>query len=247
MTSKLFSTFVLLIIGLALFNVSCKKDENNPANPSGTNPSPYGSGTVTLSSSAGSFNISGTGVWPIQSGPSVLAMFDTTGAGAFGIGGGLIIAGYQQVSGPNYNAFAIAAVMPPAGVVAGTYSFPNEFGFGAFFNTDTSLFETDSAQYVTVSGSLTISSSSSSSATGTISVMAQKGSGPVIPITGTFTVSYVIGVFPDSLSQLERHPLTSGLLSVNSTKSTVVKSQQIVHMIYDSGERRNPEQYRRRQ
>jgi len=185
------AAFVLLIIGLTLFNLGCKKD-SGPTTPSGNTSSGYGSGTITTTSTVGSLSITGTGVWPLQAGPSVLAVVDTTGAMGAGV---LLVLGYQQVSGPNYNAVAFGALMPTTGAVAGTYSYPDEFGFGAAYNADTSY--TDSLEYTAVSGNLVVDSATGSNASGTYSVMARQGLGQPIQFTGTFNVTYVVGGFPE--------------------------------------------------
>jgi len=219
MTFKIFSSFVIFIISLTLINLGCKKDEDNPASPPGSTTTSYGSGTVTTTSSAGSFSITGTGVFPLQANPSVLAVYDTTGAGAMGVGGALQVFGYQQVSGPNFNVLVLFVIMPTAGVVAGTYSYPNSFGFGAAYNADTTLFETDTASYAPVSGSLVVNPVTGSNASGTYSVMARKGTGPLIQFTGTFNVAYVHGVFPDTFSQMDRPSSTSYPFFMEPAKS----------------------------
>lgn len=147
----------------------------------------FGWGTVTTTSSAGNLNISGTGVWPPQAGPSVIAMYDTT-VHVF------MVYGYVRVTGPNYNILAVGGIMP-AGVVPGTYNHP-QISFGAVYDADT-LGQTDSLAYQSVSGSVTVSSIDGRGVVGTYSVMARKGSAQAIPFTGTFDVVYAVGVLPD--------------------------------------------------
>lgn len=158
----------------------------------GTPSGDWGSGTVTTTSSAGNLSFTGTGVWPPQAGPSVCAVHDTS----YHVMGVFFVFGYQRVSGPNYNIVELAAVIPPGGVVPGTYTY-SQIGVGVAYNTDTTGW-VDSLAYQAVSGSIVISSVSGSNASGTYSVMARKGSGLPIQFTGTFNVRYVVGVIPQT-------------------------------------------------
>lgn len=181
------AVFVSLLIGVAFVNAGCNKDSSPTiSEPAGQ----YGSGTITATSSAGSLSITGTGAWPIQAGSSVLAVYDTSvGSGVF------FVYGYQQVSGPNYNVIVLVAFMPTK-VDTGTHSPPWQSQVGVAYNVDTSL-HADSLAYAAVSGTIIVSSVSGSNVMGTYSVMARKGTGQAIPFTGTFNVTYVVGVMPE--------------------------------------------------
>ena len=187
MNSKQISVLVtstVLIIGFALFDLGCKKDES-PTNAVANN-APYGSGTITATSTAGPLSITGTGVWPLGTGPSVLAMYDTT-IHAF------IVYGYQQVSGPRYNVIALLVFMSEP--QTGTYPHPGVL-VAVAYNADSSM-QGDTLAYGSESGSIVVSSVSGSNASGTYSVMARKGTGQPIQFTGTFNVTYVVGVMPE--------------------------------------------------
>jgi hypothetical protein len=190
MNIKSLSVVVVLmsfILSVAVLDLGCKKDDS-PTTPSGPGVS-YGSGTITATSSAGPLSITGTGAWPIQAGPSVLAVYDTSlGSGIF------FVYGYQRTSGSHYNIVALGAMMPTR-VDTGTYNHPQAF-FAAGYNVDTT-FHADSLVYQTVSGSITVTSVNGSSALGMYSVMARKGTAPPIQFTGTFNVTYAVGVMPD--------------------------------------------------
>lgn len=179
---------VLLIFGLMLLTPGCK-DDDSTTTPTGPGPQ-YGSGTITAASSAGSLSITGTGAWPVQAGPSVLAVYDTSlGSGVF------FVYAYQRVSGSNYNIIALVAFMPSK-VDTGTHHPPFQSLVAVAYNADTSL-HSDTLAYAAVSGSIIVSSVSGSNVMGTYSVMARKGTGQAIPFTGTFNVTYVVGVMPD--------------------------------------------------
>ena len=181
-----------LLVGVTLFYVGCK-DDDSPTTPSGPTTS-YGSGTITATSSAGSLSFTGTGAWPIQAGPSVLAVYDTSvGSGVF------IVYGYQRVSGPNYNVIALVVFMPTK-VDTGTHYPPSQSLVAVAYNVDTSS-HSDSLAYAAVSGSITVSSVSGSNVMGTYSVMARKGTGLAIQFTGTFNVMYVVGTMPEDRSR----------------------------------------------
>ncbi len=179
-------TAKLMLCGLCvmLLGPGCKKDDS-PTTPQGPTVS-YGSGTVTATSSAGALSITGAGVWPVGPGPSVIAMYDTTVHAFF-------VYGYQQVSGSHYNVVAVVAFMPEPDT--GTYRHPNMV-VAVAYNADTTL-HGDTLAYGSQSGSITMNSVSGSSASGTYSVMARKGTGPAIQFTGTFNVTYVVGVMPE--------------------------------------------------
>lgn len=173
---------VSLIIGVTLLNPGCKKDDSGPTTPSGPT-APYGSGTITTTSSAGSLSFTGTGVYPMQAGPSVAAMYDTSVHVLF-------LVAYKQVSGPNYNYMQFNAHIP-AGVDTGTYIHPATFcDFHVMYNADTLNAEVEA--YHRVSGTFTISSVSGANVSGTYSFQARKGTGPAIQFTGTFNVMYVL-------------------------------------------------------
>jgi hypothetical protein len=104
------------------------------------------------------------------------------------------VVGYQRVSGSNYNAVELAAIVPPGGLVAGTYTY-GQIAVAVGYNIDTTGW-IDSLAYQAVSGSIVIGSVSGSNASGTYSVMAKKGSGAPIQFTGTFNVWYVVRTIP---------------------------------------------------
>lgn len=157
----------------------------------GTPGGDWGSGTVTTTSSAGNLSFTGTGMMPPQAGPSVCAVYDTS----FHVMGVFYVLGYQRVSGPNYNMVELGAIIPPGGVVAGTYTY-SQIAVGVAYNVDTTGW-VDSLAYQAVSGSIVISSVSGSNASGTYSVLARKGSGQPIQFTGTFNVRYVVRVMSE--------------------------------------------------
>ncbi len=158
----------------------------------GTPGGDWGSGTVTTTSSAGNLSFTGAGVWPPQAGPSVCAVYDTS----YHVMGVFWVMGYQRVSGPNYNMVELAAIVPPGGLVAGTYTY-SQISMGVAYNVDTTGW-VDSLAYQAVSGSIVIGSVSGSNASGSYSVMARKGSGLPIQFTGAFNVRYVVGVIPQT-------------------------------------------------
>jgi hypothetical protein len=91
----------------------------------GTN---FGSGTVTATSSAGNLSITGSGAWPVQAGPSVIAMYDTS----YHL---FLVYGYRLVGGRNYDIVAVAAFIP-SHVSVGTYAHP-QITVGVAYNVDT--------------------------------------------------------------------------------------------------------------
>jgi hypothetical protein len=155
----------------------------------GSSSTNYGSGTVTTTSSAGSLSISGTGVWPIQAGPSVIAMYDTS----FFMHP-FFVEGYQRVSGSNYNVVEVLAFMQTR-VDTGTYhldTLHTQGFFVAAYNMDTTS-HSDTVFYQSVSGSIRVSSVSGFNVAGTYSVMARKGTHQPIQFTGMFNVTYAVG------------------------------------------------------
>jgi len=158
----------------------------------GSSSSNYGSGTVTASSLAGNLSISGTGVWPVQAGPSVVAVYDTSSIEHY-----LLVEGYQRVSGSYYNMVALVTFMQSR-VDTGTYlvdtQSPQGF-FAAAYNADTTS-QADSVLYQSVSGSIRVSSVSGFNVAGTYAVTARKGSGQLIQFTGMFNVTYAVGHLP---------------------------------------------------
>ena len=214
MNIKTFATlgvFASLVVGISLLDSGCKKDEN-PTSPA-ANTAPYGSGTITTSSTVGPLSITGTGVWPFGTGPSVIAMYDTT-VHAF------IVYGYQQVSGPRYNIIALVAFMPEPDT--GTYPHPGVL-VAVAYNADTSM-SGDTLAYASESGSIVVSSVSGSNASGTYSVMARKGTGQPIQFTGTFNVTYMVGVMPeDSRSKSGRSLQLAGAFNITNKAGSIVR------------------------
>lgn len=189
--NSLFSTIgwvVLAGIALMLLASGCKKDDSSPTTTPPVNKVSYGSGTVTAASTAGSLTFTGTGVYPFQAGPSVLAVYDTSI-----LSGMFFVYGYQQVSGSHYNVAALGW-LTPGRVDTGTFTHPTIF-VAAAYNADTTL-QADSLVYQSVSGTITVISVNGSNAWGTYSVMARKGSAQPIQFTGTFNVTYVVGTMP---------------------------------------------------
>lgn len=146
----------------------------------------FGSGTVTVNSSVGNRSYTGTGVFPIGAGPSVIAVYDT-------ISHGLFMLGYRQISGSHYD-YALLSIFMPQGVTAGTYG-GDTVGFEAGYNIDTT--HTDSLSYSGVSGTITVSTVSGNTASGSYAGQAtQLSSGSTANFNGTFNVTYVRGIEP---------------------------------------------------
>jgi hypothetical protein len=146
----------------------------------------FGSGTVTVNSTVGNRSYTGTGVFPIGAGPSVIAIYDTSLHALF-------MLGYRQVSGRNYD-YALLSIYMPQGVATGTYG-GDTVGFEAGYNIDTT--HTDSLAYSGVSGTITVSSVSGNNVSGSYAGQAtQLSSGSTAGFSGTFNVTYARGVQP---------------------------------------------------
>lgn len=192
---------IILAATLAVLTFGCKKD--NPAEPPAT--SGYGSGTVTASSSVGNLSISGTGVYPPTVPQSVIAVYDT-------LLNGLLVLGYQQVSGPNFN-IVLLGFAAPGGISPREYAVGDSALFQVWYNinmvdttgADTTLFEG-------TSGSIVVASVSGATVTGTY---AGPGSNPTgshtVDFTGTYTVNYVRGRSPVDLAGARRAIIQYGL------------------------------------
>lgn len=183
---KLLGTFVVitLVVSIGLFSTGCK--EEGPTGPPAGGGG-YGSGTISSTSTTqGNLSFTGQGVLPLGAGPSVVAVYDT-------VDNGLQILGYQQVSGRNYS-FILVSFRTPGGVSARTYTIG---GDGAFIfiatNYDTSR-SADSAAFMSVSGSITVTSVSGTGVQGTFSINAIRLSPSAsATFTGSFNVTYVRG------------------------------------------------------
>jgi hypothetical protein len=191
MNKKTLLVLAGFIVGLTVSG--CKKDDS-PTTPQAPG-APYGSGTITTMSTAGSLSLTGTGAWPFGTGPSVLAVYDTSIHAFF-------VYGYQQVSGPLYNVIALVAFMPAPDT--GTYSHPGVL-VAVAYNADTTM-HSDSVAYQSVSGSMSVTSVNGSNALGMYSVMARKGTAAPIQFAGTFNVNFVVGLMPGRDSAQGREP-----------------------------------------
>lgn len=182
-------TGIAVAVALAMLTFGCKKD--NPAEPPAT--AGYGSGTVSASSSVGNLSMSGTGVYPPTVPQSVIAVYDT-------LLNGLLILGYQQVSGSNFN-IILVGFAAPGGISSREYAVGDSALFQVWYNIN--MVDTtgaDTTLFNGTSGSIVVTSVSGATVTGTY---AGPGSNPAgshtVDFTGTFTVNYVRGRSPIDL------------------------------------------------
>jgi hypothetical protein len=104
----------------------------------------------------------------------------------------------------------------------GTYLHPGAL-VAVAYNADTSM-SGDTLAYASESGNIVVSSVSGSNASGTYSVMARKGTGQPIQFTGTFNVSYVVGVMPeDSRSKNGRSLRLAGAFNMTNNAGSMVR------------------------
>ena len=185
------AVLVSLILGVMFFSLSCKKDDAGPTAPGGNNPIIYGSGTITTASTVGALNFTGRGAWPIQADTTVMAVYDTAHVGIF------LVMGYHRLPLPGYFNAVGFAVYIPGGIAVGTYSHP-ALDFHAMYNADTLNAEAES--YHCEDGTVTVSGVSGTTAWGTYSMVARRGTGQPIQFTGTFNVTFVVGTIPESRS-----------------------------------------------
>ena len=167
---------------------------------SGSTGSGYGSGTMTVSSTAGNRSFTGTGVWPPAAGPSVLAVYDT-------VLRTLYMLGYQRVSGSHYD-FVLMYVLMPTGVTTGTYEVGQYSAFQVGYNADTTY--TDTTAYAGESGNVVISSVSGLNAMGSYSGTASLNGATAIAMSGTLNVTFVVGRAP--MTSAEDRPSTVGVV-----------------------------------
>jgi hypothetical protein len=124
------------------------------------------------------------------------------------VAGFLIVLGYQQVSGPQYNYTLVGAYMP-SGVGVGVYPVSNDTaGFQVAYNADTSQSQNS---YEAISGGVTIATVSGSNVTGAFAGNASLGGGTPVAFSGGFSVVYVRGRSPVNIGRVALPELTDGV------------------------------------